>query len=140
MTGGRRVSPGTRSCIRSGPLIRPVRPTGLDGGSCGVEYLAGRADTFSDLTDRGCGLTADLPSVAVLGEQEVNAFLRRPCVRAGDIGVREGAGRHEDAPGIRGRGDLLPFGRTELGYGLERVMNRRHNRKHIRGRGREARR
>jgi hypothetical protein len=102
MTDGRTVSPRTRFRIGSGPLIRPARPTGLDGGSRGVEYLAGRADSFGDLTKRGCGLTADLPSFAVLGEQEVNAFSRRLCVRAGDIGVREGAGRHEDAPGIRG--------------------------------------
>ena len=33
---------------------------------------------------------------------------------------------------------LFPFGRTELGHGLERMVDRRHNRWHLRWRGREA--
>ena len=86
-----------------------VRLIGLEGGSCGIEYLAGSVDSCGDVTDRCCGLTADLPGVAVLGEQQVNAFPRRRCVWAGDVGVGEGARGDEDAPGTRSRGHAVPI-------------------------------
>src|SRR2546430_1345504 len=92
LADGVMVSPCAWFRIGCGILVRPAQPLAQDGGSRGVEYLARSADSGGDFADRFRGLTADLPGVAVLGEQQVDAFSRCPCVWPGDVGISERAG------------------------------------------------